>query len=181
MVILAWIGISLFGLALIVLIFGMTKPRMAEMSRETVIEASAESIFSYANNLKKFVQYWSPWTDKDPEMETIFEGEEEGIGAIYKWKGHPKKVGFGTMRITKVEEPNLVVSFLSFGGRGDAEVSVIIENIEENKTKVIWAYSSDSGSNPIARIFGSMMDKFLGPDFELGLKKLKEISEKNNL
>jgi hypothetical protein len=178
MVTLAWIGIGLLGLAFIVLIIGFLMPRKAYMKREIQINTDKQTVFGYANNLKKFVEHWSPWTEKDPDMETTYEGAEEGVGAVYSWKGDPKKVGYGTMKIIASEEPNKVVNFLSFGGRGDAEVSVIIEEGSGNGVKVTWEYSADNGYNPIGRIFGSMMDKFLGPDFEQGLKNLKEVCEK---
>ena len=178
MVILFWIGIVLFSLALIVVIVGFMMPKKAYMKREIEINADREIVFEFANSLKKFVENWSPWTEKDPEMETTYEGPEEGIGAVYKWNGDRKKVGFGTMKIIASERPNKVTSFLNFGGRGDAEVSLIIEEQSVGKLKVTWEFEADNGNNPIARIFGSMMDKFLGPDFESGLKKLKEVSEK---
>lgn len=178
MEILAWIGIILFGLALIIVMIGFIMPREARMKREIIIKADKKTVFDYANSLKKFVDHWSPWTDKDPEMETTYEGPAEGVGAIYNWKGHPKKVGYGTMKIIAVEEPEKVVSFLSFGGRGDAEVSVIIEDLSADEVKVTWAFSADNGYNPLSRIFGGMMDKFLGPDFEKGLQRLKDVCEK---
>lgn len=176
MVILAWIGIVLLSLAFIVSVIGLLMPRKAYMKREIEIAADKQVVFEYANSLKKFVEHWSPWTEKDPNMETTYDGPEEGVGAIYSWKGDPKKVGYGTMKITGSEEPNRVTSFLSFGGRGDADVSVIIEG-QNKKLMVTWEYSADNGFNPIARIFGSMMDKFLGPDFEQGLKNLKQVCE----
>lgn len=178
MIVLAWIGISLFGLALIFVIIGFTKPRMAYMKREILISSDKQTVFSYANDLKKFVEHWSPWTERDPNMETLFEGPAQGVDSVYKWKGDKKKVGYGLMKITSVDEPNKVVYFLSFGGKGDTEVSVQIEEVSSTEVKVIWDYSADNGNNPMARIFGSMMDKFLGPDFETGLKKLKAVCEK---
>ncbi len=178
MEILAWIGIVLFGIALIVVIIGFLKPRKAFMKREILIKSDKETVFEYANNLQKFVENWSPWTEKDPDMETTYEGPAEGVGSTYKWKGHPKKVGYGTMRIIASDRPNKVTSFLSFGGRGDAEVSVTIEEASADGLKVTWDFEADNGNNPVARIFGSMMDKFLGPDFETGLNKLKTACEK---
>ena len=35
----------------------------------------------------------------------------------------------------------------------------------------------DLGGNPVNRYFGLIMDKMIGPDFEEGLAKLKEIAE----
>ncbi|CAG5076985.1 SRPBCC family protein [Parvicella tangerina] len=176
MMILAWIGVGLFGLALIIVIIGFLMPKQAYMKREVIINSDKQTIFAYANDLKKFVENWSPWTEKDPDMETIYEGADAGVGAVYKWKGDKKKVGYGTMKIVESVPDEKVVSFLNFGGRGDAEVTLRLEG-SDGEVKAIWEYAADNGNNPIARIFGSMMDKFLGPDFEKGLKKLKEVCE----
>jgi hypothetical protein len=42
---------------------------------------------------------------------------------------------------------------------------------------VTWDFESDNGLNPMSRIFGKMMDKFLGPDYQNGLNKLKTVCE----
>ena len=167
----------LIGIVLLIVIFGFTKPRKSYMFREVEINTTPEKVFEYANNLQKFVENWSPWTEKDPDMETTYNDIVEGVGSTYDWKGHPKKVGFGTMKIIKSEPFTKVESLLNFGGRGDANVIVHIAQKSEGIVSVKWDFSSDSGNNPVSRIFGSMMDKFLGPDFELGLKKLKETCE----
>lgn len=168
----------LAGIALVVVIYGFTRSRHSFMKREVEINAQAETIFEYAQNLQKFVENWSPWTDKDPNMETKFNDIQSGVGSKYEWKGDPKKVGHGLMEIVEVEKNKFVKSLLKFGGRGDAYVTLKIDEKSEGVMNVIWEFTSDAGNNPVGRIFGSLMDKFLGADFELGLKKLKEISEK---
>jgi uncharacterized protein YndB with AHSA1/START domain len=166
------------GIALIVVIYGFTRPQHSYMKREIEINSSAETVYEYANNLQKFVENWSPWTDKDPEMITTYNDISSGVGAKYEWKGQPKKVGHGLMEIIETDSNKKVKSLLQFGGRGDAFVTLEITPINDNKVLVAWDFTSDAGNNPIGRIFGSMMDKFLGPDFELGLRKLKETCEK---
>jgi uncharacterized protein YndB with AHSA1/START domain len=176
-IVLITVGI-LLAIAVILVIYGFSKPRKTYMKRSVEINASKEKVFEYANNLQKFVENWSPWTEKDPNMETNYNDVPEGVGSQYSWKGHPKKVGFGTMEII-VSEPNTKVeSILNFGGRGDANVTLHVRPITEGRMHVTWDFTSDAGNNPAARIFGAMMDRFLGPDFENGLKKLKETCEK---
>ncbi len=166
------------GISLIVAVYGFTRPQHSYMKREIEISAPVEIIFDYSNNLQKFVENWSPWTDKDPQMTTQYNDISSGVGAKYEWKGHPKKVGYGLMEIIESEPNKKVKSLLKFGGKGDAFVTLEIHNINDKTATVTWDFTSDAGNNPVGRIFGSMMDKFLGPDFELGLKKLKETCEK---
>lgn len=172
------VGAVIVGIAILVVIYGFTKSRHSYMKREIEINASAEKVFEHANNLQTFVENWSPWTDKDPDMETIYNDIPSGVGAKYTWKGHPKKVGHGVMEIVDISNNANVKSLLQFGGRGDAYVNLKIDKINDNLVKATWDFTSDAGNNPVGRIFGSMMDKFLGADFELGLKKLKETCEK---
>ena len=101
----------------------------------------------------------------------------EGVGAYYSWKGEPKKVGEGSMEIKTSEAMELVKVYLQFKGRGDAMAGWIVRDNGDGTTMVTWDFESDNGMNPISRIFGRMMDKFLGPDYQNGLNKLKSVCE----
>lgn len=164
------------AIVLLVLLIGFTSPRIAKMDRSIEINASADKVFPYLNNLRLFVDNWSPWTEKDPDAEHKYNDIAEGEGAFYSWKGAPKKVGEGSMKIVKSEENKHVKTLLSFKGRGDAYAGWHIRETG-NGIEVTWDFEADNGMNPIGRIFGRMMDKFLGPDYENGLKKLKEVAE----
>jgi len=169
---------SIGGLVLLILIFGFLSPRHAYMDRSIEINSSPEKAFEQMIDLKKFVFNWSPWTEMDPTAEQKFSGNEIGVGSIYKWKGDKKKVGSGSMEIISMEVNKNVVSKLAFDGRGNSEVTFHIHDNKNGTIKVIWDFKADNGFNPFARIFGRMMDKFLGPDYEKGLKKLKDYCEK---
>ena len=152
-------------------------PRIARFERSTIINASPEKVFEQMNNLKNFVNNWSPWTEKDPNMKQTYTGKETGVGALYSWEGNKKTVGQGSMEITKSETNKSVTTHLKFMDRGEADATWTIEN-QNGKVKVTWDFVSDNGNNPVARIFGRMMDKFMGGDYEYGLKKLKDHCEK---
>lgn len=128
-------------------------------------------------DLKNFVYNWSPWTEMDPKAEQVFSGPERKVGSLYKWKGEKKKVGSGSMEIISFKENENVISKLIFDGRGNSEVGFYIKSLGNGELRITWDFNSDNGNNPIARIFGRMMDKFLGPDYERGLKKLKTFCE----
>ena len=160
------------GIIFLVLVFGFLSPRMATVQRSVQVNATAEEVFPYLNNLKMFVDHWSPWTEKDPSAAHEYNDIAEGVGAFYSWKGEPKKVGEGSMKIVESETNKRVKTHLHFKGRGDAFASFIVDEAGDG-IKVTWDFESDSGMNPISRIFGRFMDKFLGPDYENGLSKLK--------
>ena len=164
------------GVVVLFLLFAYTSPRMARMNRSVQINATAEQVFPYLNNLKTFVDQWSPWTEKDPNAAHEYNDIAEGVGAYYSWKGEPKKVGEGEMKIVESEANKHVKTHLAFKGRGDAYASWIVREAGNGVT-VTWDFEADNGMNPMGRIFGRFMDKFLGPDYENGLNKLKKVIE----
>ncbi len=179
MAVLSVILIVLGVLVVLVLIIGFTSPRIARMNRTVTINASKENIFGQMNNLKNFVDNWSPWTEKDLSAKHEYNSTSEGVGAAYTWKGEPKKVGEGSMEIIECEENSRVKTLLKFKGRGDAYATWYLSGSDGN-VEVKWDFEADNGNNPIGRIFGRMMDKFLGPDYENGLNKLKQVCESSN-
>ena len=164
------------GIVVLFLLVGFTSPRYARMNRTIQINASAEQVFPYLNNLKTFVDTWSPWTEKDPNAAHEYNDIAEGQGAFYSWKGEPKKVGEGSMKILESETNKHVKTHLSFKGRGDAQAGWTIAESGDG-VKVTWDFESDNGMNPMGRFFGRFMDKFLGPDYEAGLNNLKKVVE----
>ncbi len=168
---------SFAGIVVLILLIGFASPRVAKMERSTTINASPEKIWPYLNNLRSFVENWSPWTEKDPNAEHVYNDISEGVGAHYSWKGEKKKVGEGSMEIKTSEPMNLIKVHLEFKGRGDAMAGWILRDNGDGSCQVTWDFESDNGMNPMARLFGRMMDKFLGPDYENGLSKLKAVCE----
>lgn len=160
-----------------VLGFGFASPRVARMKRSIEIAAPPEKIWPNLNNLRNFVERWSPWSEKDPQAKHAFNEIAEGVGATFSWIGDPKKSGEGTMKITRSEPMTRVVSHLAFKGRGEADAGWTLEDLGGGRSRVTWDFEADNGMNPLARIFGRLIEKFLGPDYEQGLAKLKSISE----
>ena len=52
-----------------------------------------------------------------------------------------------------------------------------IFKFQDNKTLLTWIDYGELGFNPIARIFGLFMEKFIGNDQEESLKNLKNLIE----
>lgn len=166
------------SLIVLIVLFGFLSPRYARLHRSIEIKASPEVIWEQMIDLKNFVGNWSPWSKLDPNMKQEFSGSEKGLGARYFWSGDPKKVGEGTMEIIEVKEGKKVDTKIAFKGRGTAIACFILEDNGSGTCTVTWDFESDNGMNPIARIFGRMMEKFIGPDYEKGLRSLKDHCEK---
>jgi uncharacterized protein YndB with AHSA1/START domain len=121
---------------------------------------------------------WSPWEDLDPNQERTFSGQDSGPGAVYAWSGN-RKAGQGRMEITRVEEPTEVEIDLQFDkpfkSRNTIEFFLTPES--SDRTRVRWVMTGPKTlMTKVMGVFTSM-DKMVGPDFEKGLARLKDVVE----
>tara|TARA_R110001583_G_scaffold114876_3_gene265379 strand:+ start:46945 stop:47445 length:501 start_codon:yes stop_codon:yes gene_type:complete len=161
----------------IVIILALIAPKEYNVSRSVIVNKALPEVFTYLKSLKN-QDNWSPWGEKDPNMEKFFSGVDGEIGFISAWKGN-KEVGEGEQEIINVLENQLIelqLRFLKpFKSTSEAYIKV---NEDKNGTQVIWGFS---GKNkfPISIMMLFMnMEKSVGKDFEYGLNKLKGILEK---
>lgn len=157
---------------------GFVLPRHAHVERAIEIKAPQAQIFDMVSSFKRFNEF-SPWAELDPNMQLTYEGPESGVGAKMSWVSTNKNVGSGSNEIVEATAPSFVRTKLDFGDQGGGEAAFKLDPIEGG-TRVTWTFDSDLGNNPIARYFGLMFDRFIGPDYEKGLAKLKDIMEMGN-
>ena len=85
--------------------------------------------------------------------------------------------GNGSVAIVESDESKRLKTLISFADGGSANGVWIFEQTE-NTTKVTWTIQVQLGYNPLKRIIGNLvMEKHVGPLFEIGLNNLKNISE----
>ncbi len=157
-------------------VFAAKRPDTFQIKRSKNIQADPEDIFPYLNDLHAF-RSWSPWEEKDPAMKRIHSGADSGVGAAYEWDGD-KTVGKGRMEIVESVPHSKVGIKLDFIKPFEAHNRVDFELSSRNDiTEVSWIMSgSNSFMSKLMSLFVSM-DKMVGPDFESGLAKLKELVE----
>jgi len=162
--------------ALVVILAGVALelPRQVTVARSAVINAPEAVVFSYLNNLKRFNE-WSPWAERDPQLQTALSGAEQGQGAKIQWTSSQKSVGSGSMEITE-SNPNrhigLDVDFNGLDGASYYDISP-----SGSGSKVIWGFSYESGASPLKRWKGLMLDRYIGAEYNDGLANLKELIE----
>lgn len=161
----------------------LEKPAAKEgfrIERSTLIHAPAKAIFPFINDFHRWIA-WSPYEVMDPGMTRTFEGQPQGVGAVYGWAGN-KKVGTGRMEILQSAEPSKVIIkldfFTPFEGHNTAEFTL---QPEGDGTRVTWAmFGPDMCPNPLMKFFMGLffnMEKVVGGQFEDGLAKLKVAAE----
>ena len=109
-------------------------------------------------------------------MEVVFSGPETGVGNVMDWMSEHPSVGNGRQEIREVVENERVQTTLNFGERGMAESWWLLVEEGQN-TRVRWGLEADMGAGPVGRWIGLMMDRMVGPDYELGLARLRTLVE----
>jgi hypothetical protein len=160
--------VSIIGLALIIAFF---LPSEFTVSRSTVINTSADSVYAYVADFNQF-QKWSPWVEQEPNAVITLSGDASTIGSNYAWNG--TITGSGSMSITALDAGKSIEQSLVFTAPfpSTSTIKWTFETSEQG-TKATWS-NTGKLDYPIARFFGLGMDKMLGPDFEKGLSNLKK-------
>ncbi|HTJ50698.1 MAG TPA: SRPBCC family protein [Cyclobacteriaceae bacterium] len=168
------IGIIIVIIFAIILSLVLFLPPHSHIERSIVINAKPSQVFNQLNSFKNF-NTWSPWAALDPNTKYEFSGPETGVGAFMSWSSENKNVGSGTQKIVESEPDSHLkneMTFSDFDGKAYAEFILVSEG---DATKVTWTYDGDMSG--MYKIMGLMMDKILGPSYEQGLSKLKEVVE----
>jgi len=173
--ILKWILGTVVVLAVVFVAGAFLQPRIVEVEREVVIDAPPEAVFHFVNSMQE-TEKWSPWLDRDPDVELTYEGPEAGVGNKMSWRSDVDTVGSGSQEITVSTVNERVETDLDFGAMGTAMAYFDLVP-EGDGTKVVWGFETDTGMNPMARWIGMMMDGWVGGDYEAGLANLKALAE----
>jgi hypothetical protein len=146
-------------------------PSHVTVARSVVINASETFVFPYLNDLHHFGD-WSPWATRDPQLQTSFSGPQQGKGAKVAWTSAQRSVGEGSVEITD-STPNrhidLAVTFNGMEGTSYFDIAP-----SGSGSKVTWGFGFDSGTSPLKRWKGLLLDRFVGAEYRDGLAKLKE-------
>ena len=160
---------------ILLILVSLFLPSHYRVSRRLEMKAPAEAIFTNLNTLKTWPE-WTAWTvAKYPDMKVSFAGPESGVGASYTWDG--SSTGYGTLRLSR-SEPGKGIGFdLEFDHGKFISKGTIDLHPAGDAFTVTWINEGDLGWNPVSRYFGLLMDRMLGPDFEEGLRNLKQRAE----
>ena len=162
----------LVGLLAVVLIIPLFKSPHFRVERSRSIPASAEALFPYVNNHKKFNEI-NPWLKMDPDAKVSYSGPESGVGAVSSWEGG--KTGKGSATIVE-SKPNESVKLRMdwkepMEGTSTVEYTLVPDG---GRTKVTWAMYGEN--NYVGKLMSMVMDceKMCGPSFEQGLADIEK-------
>jgi len=150
-------------------------PGTYRVERSIVIKAPAEKVFPEVSDLRQW-KNWGIWYQRDPKMVATYSDPPTGVGSWCNWVS--KQEGSGKMTV-KTIDPNKAMTYdLFFPDFDMRSVGSMALAPAEGGVKVTWASSGELGRNPMHRWFGLLMERFIGPDFDAGLARLKANAEK---
>lgn len=167
----------IIAIGVIYLILCFFGPKQVTVEREITINKPAETVKAKLGDLKFFHDQWSPWTEKDPNMKTTYEGTPGTVGHLFTWSGN-KDVKEGKMLISAING-DTIREDLTFGNFSGTVVNMIAQPNGSNTT-VKWHMTMPVGFFGRTPMLFMNMDKMMGPDFEKGLAKLKTVLESSN-
>jgi hypothetical protein len=165
--------VAMVVLAVVLAGIGLLLPRAYKVERSALIQAPVEVVFDQVNDLKKN-ENWSPWKAADPTVKISYGEITAGVGASNSWTS--EKSGEGTMTILESNANQDIQIRLEFKGMGAAQGYTTFSP-EGDGVRVTQGFRGDQGWNLAGRYMNLMMDKMVGPYFDKGLAKLKEVSE----
>ena len=170
--------VILVGLILLYFLVAFFLPSSKTLHRSIIIDRPARDIYELVTNFS-YYRKWNPWSAREPEASGEMSGTPGAIGHKWQWDG--KKIGSGYLQIKEFEEAKRLKSDLVFTAprKMNSEDLWKFEPLDENRTRVTWGHYSELGY-PTGRYFGLMLDRMLGPDFDQGLRNLKELSESHD-
>lgn len=167
-------SILIFWLVLAFFISGECK-----YEKSISISAPVEKVWQNTNTLKAMDQ-WSPWNDLDPNMKKDWTGITGQPGEKVCWKSSKKEAGEGCQEVKKVDAANkkieTAITFLTpYKSEANAYVKVVSEG---NGSKATWGFTSTIPYPfTVMKLFMNM-ESAIGKDYQEGLTRLKNLSEK---
>ena len=143
------------------------------VNRSIEIKRPINNVFMNVANVKDWAN-WDPWCTTDSTIVNTYPANTFGLNAQRNWISNES--GSGSMVVKSIALNEQIDFDLKFYEPFEslAHISFIFKQIK-GKTHVTWAMQQDYPF--FFRVFGLFADAIIGPDFDLGLKNLKLLSE----
>ncbi|NNL80663.1 MAG: SRPBCC family protein [Flavobacteriaceae bacterium] len=160
----------------IVVILGLFAPKRYDVKRSILVAAPIDKVYNYLKFLKNQDE-WSPWKQRDPNMEQEFSGTDGEIGFIARWSGN-KEVGEGEQELKHLSENESILTELRFFKPWKSQSDGYFRFKErDNQTRVTWGFNGKNKFPINIFMLFYNMEKAVGKDFDEGLSNLKQILE----
>ena len=175
MKILKGIGIFILSLIIIYIALGFFGPSDYKVVRSIKIDATADVVYDQTTKFTNWAA-WSPWAAEDPEAKYTIEKDDQIVGAKMGWDGEIS--GKGSMTITELVANEKMVYELSFVEPWEmSSVGGFNYTVEDVMINLEWYDKGDIPFTQRPMMLFMDLEEMMGPQFEEGLKNIKEICE----
>ncbi len=150
-------------------------PGEIKVERSVVINAPPQVIREKLGDFEFFHEKWSPWTDKDPHMKSVYTGIPGQPGHHYSWSGD-HNVGSGELMLERFNGDSLIQSF-SRNGHESSIVYFLIEEQSAGQTLVTWGRITEIGFLERAPVLFVDPADLYGGNNAKALMRLKKVIE----
>jgi len=149
------------------------QPNSYDVTRSRTINAPSAVLFNNINDYKNW-ESWSPWVEKEPDLQISYPEQTSGVGGSYSWEDAD---GIGNMKTLAVSPYDSISQEMQFEDFPSSNVYWKFKKTDKG-TNITWGMKSDDIPFILkfyATISGGM-DKMIGSDFERGLEKLDSVT-----
>jgi hypothetical protein len=166
--------LKIFGIGMaliIVLVVGVSffLPNTYHIERTVSIDAPAAQIHRLTSDLQNGWPQWEPWHEVDDSIQTSYGDVVAGVGAVQHWTS---KDGNGKLTITASDATSGIEYDMAFNVDQYVSKGKLRYTSTATGTAVTWEMDGDV-SGVIGKYFGYLMDRTVGPMFQMGLDNLK--------
>lgn len=145
------------------------------VGRSVPIEASVAEIQSWINDFHRWID-WSPWEGLDPDLQRSYSGPNQGVGARYEWSGN-RKAGAGHMTLEAISDLEIDIALTFTKPFKSKSKAHFVFETNGDQTDVLWQILTPRTLLLKVMSIFVKLDKTVGPDLEVGLARLKVVSE----
>lgn len=174
MKIIKWSLIAVVALAMLIAAIGLALPSTYRVVRAAEIKAPAAKVYALIQDPREWAR-WTVWNQRDPAMKMSYAGAARGQGAKWSWESRTE--GNGSMEFTRAEADRMIGYRLSFPDFGMTSNGLLVLEESQAGTRITWSNEGAFGANPYMHYFALLMERMVGPDFEQGLARLKQVAE----
>lgn len=169
------ITIGIISIIAVILIIPVFLKSTFNVERSILISKPPATVFKIVCDYGTW-KNWSVWAIQDVSQKLTITGTPCQVGHTQEWDGQIN--GKGKQGITSLVADKEIVFDLEFLEPNPMKsiAKMIFEEVSGG-TKVTWSNAGDL-EYPVGRYFGPFLDGLVGPDFEGGLKNLKDLAEK---
>ena len=101
-----------------------------------------------------------------------YSGPEQGKGAKVEWTSSKPSVGTGSMEIVESSPNRHIDLAVNFNGLDGTSYYEVVPS--GSGSKVTWGFGYKSGTSPLKRWKGLLLDRYVGAEYRDALAKLKD-------